>query len=161
MPAPMRAPLPEPPTGLPVGSYPQYAQAQQAVDYLSDNEFAVEHVTIVGSDLKLVEHVTGRITQRRATLGGAMGGAWWGLFVGLLMSLFAKGGLLLVLPGVVIGALFGLVFGYIGYRATGGRRDFTSRTQVVAGRYDVLCEPRYAEDARNLLAKLALRTGTL
>lgn len=156
--------LPEPPSGLPVGSYPTYAEAQRAVDYLSDQKFAVENVTIVGSDLKLVERVTGRLTQGRAIAAGAVGGAWWGLFVGVLMLLFAPpaaSGIALVLTGVVIGALFGLIFGWIGYRATGGHRDFTSRTQVVAGNYEVLCAPKHAEEARQHLAQLALRSGAL
>jgi hypothetical protein len=160
----MSLPLPELPSGLPVGSYPTYAEAQRAVDYLSDQKFPVQHVTIVGSDLKLVERVTGRLTQGRAIAAGAMGGAWWGLFVGVLMMLFAPdqvNGLVLVLTGVVFGAVFGLIFGWLGYRATGGHRDFTSRTQVVAGTYDVLCQPKFAEEARNHLAHLALQTGTL
>jgi hypothetical protein len=38
-----------------------------------------------------------------------------------------------------------------------GRRDFSSASQLVAGRYDVLCQPRSAERARELLAKLALK----
>jgi hypothetical protein len=156
--------LPEPPTGLPVGSYRTYAEAQRAVDFLSDHKFAVENVTIVGTDLKLVERVTGRMTQGRAMAVGAGAGAWWGLFVGILMSLIAGSpttAIALVITGVVIGAIFGLIFGWVGYRATGGQRDFTSRTQVVAGTYDVLCEPKMAEEARNLLARLALQTGTL
>ncbi len=160
----MSLPLPEPPSGLPVGSYPTYAQAQRAVDYLSDNKFAVEHVTIVGNDLRLVERVTGRMTQGRAIAVGAGAGAWWGLFVGILLSLFAGSGtsaIALVITGIVIGAVFGVVFGWVGYRATGGHRDFTSRTQVVASTYDVLCDPQYAEDARNLLARLALQSGSL
>lgn len=157
----MSLPLPEAPTGLPVGSYPTYVEAQRAVDYLSDQKFPVEHVTIVGSDLRLVERVTGRLTQSRAIMAGAGSGAWFGLFVGVLLSLLPPSNILLVIPGVLIGALFGLIFGWIGYRATGGHRDFTSRTQVVASKYDVLCQPHYAEDARNHLARLALKTGTL
>jgi hypothetical protein len=157
----MSLPLPEPPTGLPVGSYPNYSDAQRAVDYLSDQKFAVQHVTIVGSDLRLVERVTGRLTQGRAIAAGAGSGAWFGLFVGVLMSLLPPPNVLLIIPGVLIGALFGLIFGWVGYRATGGSRDFTSRTQVVASKYDVLCDPHYAEEARNHLAQLALKTGTL
>ena len=52
--------LPTPPKGWPVGSYPTYAEAQRAVDYLSDNQFPVKEVTIVGVDLMQVERVTGR-----------------------------------------------------------------------------------------------------
>jgi hypothetical protein len=46
--------------------------------------------------------------------------------------------------------------GLLGYNVTKGRRDFTSASQVVARRYDVLCEPRSAEAARNLLARMEL-----
>ena len=54
--------LPTPPKGWPIGSYPTYAEAQRAVDYLSDQEFPVQQVTIVGVDLMQVERVTGRLT---------------------------------------------------------------------------------------------------
>ena len=54
--------LPTPPKGWPIGSYPTYAEAQRAVDYLSDQQFPVQQVTIVGVDLMQVERVTGRLT---------------------------------------------------------------------------------------------------
>jgi hypothetical protein len=152
--------LPTPPTGLQVGSYATYAEAQRAVDYLSDNEFPVENVTIVGSDLQMVERVTGRLTRGRAILGSAASGAWFGAFVGTLLGLFSDGGtsfVVLLLSGIAYGALFGAAFGFIGYAATGGRRDFTSNSQVVAGRYDVLCQSQQAEGARDLLARLSLK----
>jgi hypothetical protein len=57
---------------------------------------------------------------------------------------------------VLFGALFGLVWALIGYAATQGRRDFTSVTQVVATRYEVLVEHKLADQARELLAKLEL-----
>ena len=65
-----------------------------------------------------------------------------------------------ILVGLVSGVLFGVVFAAVGYGATRGRRDFTSASQMVAGRYDVLCQPRNAEKARELLAKLAMGPGT-
>ena len=65
-----------------------------------------------------------------------------------------------ILVGLISGVLFGVVFAAVGYGATHGRRDFTSASQMVAGRYDVLCQPRNAEKARELLAKLAMGPGT-
>ena len=62
--------LPTPPKGWPVGSYPTYAEAQRAVDYLSVHEFPVEQVTIVGVDLMQVERVTGRLTWPKVLGGG-------------------------------------------------------------------------------------------
>ena len=43
--------LPTPPKGWPIGSYGTYAEAQRAVDFLSDENFTVQDVTIVGVDL--------------------------------------------------------------------------------------------------------------
>jgi hypothetical protein len=154
--------LPTPPTGWPVGSYATYEEAQRAVDYLADEDFAVRDVTIVGVDLMLVERIVGRLTWGRVLVSGAASGAWFGLFVGLLLGLFSPTGTGLgpILVGLASGIVFGLVFAAVGYGASRGRRDFTSQSQMVAGRYDVLCQPRNAEKARELLAKLAMGTGT-
>ncbi|RBY89666.1 general stress protein [Blastococcus sp. TF02A-30] len=146
--------------GVQVGSYDSYERAQAAVDYLSDQKFPVENVTIIGTDLKQVERVLGRLTTGRAIAAGAAGGAWWGLFVGLLLGIFAVDGagwIGSVLSGLLIGLVFGAIFGWTGYAATRGRRDFTSTSQIVAGHYDVMCNPAQAEQARALLAQLALR----
>ncbi len=152
--------LPTPPTGWPVGSYAKYEEAQRAVDYLADSDFPVRDVTIVGVDLMLVERVIGRLTWGRVIASGAASGAWFGLFIGLLLSFFSPGGGLgAILTSLVSGIVFFAVFAAVGYGATHGRRDFTSQSQMVAGRYDVLCQPRNAEKARELLAKLAMGTG--
>ena len=146
--------------GVQVGSYDSYERAQAAVDFLSDQKFPVENVTIIGSDLRQVEQVTGRLTMGRALAAGAAGGAWWGLFVGLLLGIFSTDGadwIGSVLSGLLIGLVFGAVFGAVGYAASQGKRDFTSTSQIVAGRYDVLCAPQVAEQARAELAKLSLR----
>jgi hypothetical protein len=153
--------LPEQPTGLPIGTYPTYAKAQEAVDYLSDNQFPVENVTIVGTDLRLVERVTGRLTRSRVVRAGALTGAIWGLFIGAVVSLFGDSSASFVVPVItaLIGAGFGALSGTLAYSATGGKRDFTSTSGVVATSYEVLCQARFAEDARNLLGRLALRDG--
>ncbi|MEV7041229.1 general stress protein [Amycolatopsis sp. NPDC051061] len=150
--------LPTPPTGWPIGSYATYGEAQQAVDFLADSEFSVGDVTIVGVDLMLVERVIGKLSWGRVLGTGAVSGAWFGLFAGLLLGLFVNQGFALqLLTGLVLGVLSGLMFAAIGYSMSRGRRDFSSASQLVAGRYDVLCQPRSAERARELLAKLALK----
>ncbi|MEV6767108.1 general stress protein [Nocardia sp. NPDC051030] len=146
--------LPTPPSGWPVGSYPTYAEAQRAVDYLADNAFPVENVTIVGVDLMQVERVLYRLTWGKVIGGGIVSGAWLGLFMGLLLSLFTNGAALIV--GLVGGIIFGLISTAIPYAATRGQRDFASTMQLVAGRYDVLCDPKAAEQARDMLARLAI-----
>ncbi|MGI8645016.1 MAG: general stress protein [Nocardioides sp.] len=135
--------------------YDDYAAAQKAVDFLSDEKFPVEQCMIVGTDLKRVERITGRLTTGRVALGGAVSGVWFGLFIGLLFSLFTDGNALAVIGSTaVIGIVFGVISALVGYAATRGRRDFSSVTQVVAPRYAVLVEHKVAAQARELLAKL-------
>jgi hypothetical protein len=140
--------------GQSVASFDTYPEAQKAVDRLSDGGFPVENVDIVGSDLRLVEHVTGRLTSGRAAMYGAGIGAWWGLFFGLLVGLFTTGPewVGLVLGGLLIGAIFGALLGFFAQWATQGRRDFSSTSGLVAGRYDVMVAKENAEQAQQLLA---------
>jgi hypothetical protein len=140
-----------------LGRYDTYEKAQRAVDYLSDHEFPVQNVLIVGTDLKQLERVTGRLTRGRVVIGGLVSGAWLGLFVGLIFALLdtsSGAGFVGVILTVAFGALFGLVWALIGYAITGGTRDFTSVTQVVATQYEVLVEHRYAQQGRELLAQM-------
>src|SRR6478735_3897866 len=91
--------LPTPPTGFAVAAYPTYASAQAAVEHLIKHNFSIQDVTIVGSDLQLVERVTGRLTAGKLSAAGAASGAWIGLFVGLLMFVFSpvQGAILLLM----------------------------------------------------------------
>ena len=135
--------------------YDDYAAAQKAVDFLSDNKFPVEQLMIVGTDLKRIERITGRLTTGRVALGGLLSGIWLGLFVGLVLTLFADNDFwATLLATVMFGAVFGIVWALVGYAATRGQRDFSSVTQVVATKYEVLVEHKSAAQARELLAKL-------
>jgi hypothetical protein len=156
--APATTRLPTLPDGWPISSYDTYKEAQQAVEHLADNDFPVRGVTIVGIDLVLVEHVDAQLTWRRVLAIGAVSGAWLGLFVGLLLSLFTPGrGLLPIMIGLFSGVVFGLASAAIRYASARGQRNFVSHSQLVGGRYDVLCQPGTAEQARGLLAARALR----
>jgi hypothetical protein len=148
--------LPTPPKGWPVGSYPTYAEAQRAVDHLSDQEFPVEQVTIVGVDLMQVERVTGRLSWPKVLTGGVASGAWLGLFIGLVLGMFSPNLLGALATGLIAGVFFGLITSAVPYAMARGTRDFSSTMQLVAGRYDVLCDPQNAEKARDILARLAI-----
>lgn len=127
------------------------------MDHLADNQFPVQNVTIVGVDLMQVERVLYRLNWGKVIGGGVVSGAWLGLFLGLLLSLFTTNGMAgPLLVGLVGGIIFGVISTTIPYAATRGQRDFASTMQLVAGRYDVLCDPKTAEQARDLLAKLAI-----
>ena len=146
-----------------LGVYDDYADAQRAVDYLSDEGFPVQNVLIVGTDLKQVERVTGRLTTPRVLTAGAASGAWLGLLVGLLLGIFVKGGAYFatVLTGVMLGVLFGAVWALIGYAATRGQRDFSSISKVIPGRYEVLTEHNLLAQGQELLARLPVKPADL
>lgn len=141
-----------------IASYPEYADAQRAVDSLSDRSFPVQHLSIVGEELRTVERVTGRLTTGKAALAGAGSGAAFGALLGFLLGLFTVApfvtGLALALYGLLLGAVLGAAFGAIGHAALGGRRDFSSVRGLAAGRYDVVCDTEYAARATELLADL-------
>jgi hypothetical protein len=137
----------------------RYEDAQELVDRLSDGGFPVEHLTIVGRDLRLVERVVGRLDWLRAALGGLVTGAVWGVLFGLLFGIwFAHDGtsLLAILAyWIVIAAVFGLIFALVLYAFSGGRRKFTSVTGMQAARYEVLVDEPFAEEAIRVLAGAA------
>ncbi len=142
-----------------LGVYDSYPLAQRAVDYLSDNEFPVQNVEIVGTELRSVERVTGRLTRGRVAVAGAVSGLWLGLFVGIAFALFSKQGdvgFLVTTPP--LGAVFGLIWSQLGFAAAtqGGTRDFSSVSQVIATKYEVLVEHNLAARARDLLAAMPL-----
>lgn len=142
-----------------VATYPDYPAAQRAVDYLSDNQFPVERTSIVGTDLRLVENVLGRLTVGRAAGAGAASGAWFGLLLGVLFAVFSTSGWGVVLVAIVVGAIWGAIFGAIAHAATGGRRDFSSRSSLQAGQYAVLVDADHSEPARQLLTRLNWQTS--
>lgn len=137
-----------------LAGYDNYLAAQRTVDGLSDAGFPVENVAIVGSDLKLEETVTGRLTNGRAALTGAGSGVAFGIVVGMFLGLFTSTTLsfiVLVLWAALWGAVMGAAFGFINHVFTGGKRDFASRSAIVAGRYDVLVAASHLDHARAIL----------
>src|SRR3954453_15701476 len=107
-----------------------YEAAEQAVDFLSDQQFPVAHVTIVGSGLRYVEQVSRRVTTGNGALRGAGSGGVLGLLWGLAVGVFftgSSGSFFGVLGySLVIGVVFGAAWGAIAQGASGGRRAFNS-----------------------------------
>jgi hypothetical protein len=139
-----------------VGTFSEYAEAERAVDFLSDQGFPVEHVAIVGSGLRTVEQVAGRLTTGRAALACAAQGAMLGLLFGLLFGLFFDGPEFfgVVLYGVLLGTTFGAVLAAVGQAAQGGRRDFASIRTMQAATYEVQVTHEHSARAKQLLAEL-------
>src|SRR5699024_4399627 len=118
-----------------------------------DEQFPVQSTLIVGTDLKLMERVTGRRTWPKAISQGALSGLWMGLFLGLLLLLLSPGNLTVVLTSVVLGIIFFTVSSVIGYWMTGGQRDFTSMTATIPMQYELLVEHKHAAQAQRILAE--------
>lgn len=156
----IRPPLVDPEKQPLLASYDNYVDAQAAVDKLSDSKFPVAGVAIIGLDLRMVEVVMGRMSWGRAAGGGLLTGAWFGLLLGLFVSIFAQAdgwspGMLIML-GLLYGAAFGIVFGLVSYALTAGKRDFVSRSQIGAARYDVHVDAGTIGDARKILGIAAV-----
>jgi hypothetical protein len=149
-----------------IASYPNYADAERAVDELADRKFPVERVVIVGRGLHFVERVTGRMTYARAALNGAMTGALVGLLVGWLFGLFdwfnpIVSAFWLAIDGLWFGLVVGALFGLIAHALTGGRRDFASTAGVQADQYEVQVDEDVADEAQRLLAELHREPGAV
>lgn len=143
---------PEMPRGEVVGRYRTYAQAQKAVDYMADEHFPVAMVSIIGSDLKSVEQVTGRLSYPKVALQGALNGLVFGAFFGLLMSLLGGANMASsLLLTMILGGAFWMLMATITYAMSRGKRDFTSTSRIVAGSYEVLAAPEVAGQARQVL----------
>ncbi|WP_245861566.1 general stress protein [Compostimonas suwonensis] len=141
------------PTGEVLETYESYAQAQESVEKLAKADFPVKQLSIIGSDLKTVERITGKLTYGRMALASAATGAWIGLFLGLVLVIFSPTLTSFAVLGaaLLMGAGFGMLFGVVTYSVNRRRRTFTSVTQVMASSYTVLVDPELLHKARNVL----------
>ena len=149
---PARTAVPGAPTRRSIAKFPDYAEAERAVDALSDRGFPVERVAIVGRELELVEQVTGRMDYSRAALRGAAGGAVTGALIGWLFGLLSWivpliGLLLLMVYGLVFEAIVGALLGLLVHALQGGRRDFASVTAMRPKSYELMVDEDVAADA--------------
>lgn len=141
------------PQGEEVASFASYVEAQAAVDALSDNGFPVQYLAIIGTDLRQVENITGRMSWGRAVASGAASGLWLGVLIGAMMSLLGTtpAGGVGFLAAVLLGVVWGILFQVVGYALTRGRRDFTSTSSVIASRYSIIAARQAAQAAQALV----------
>ncbi|CAM3290750.1 glycine zipper family protein [Mycobacterium intermedium] len=139
-----------------IASFDNYADAERAVDYLSDQGFEVSRVAIVGRQLEYVEQVLGRLNYGGAALRGAGSGALVGVLVGWIFGLFnwiapLISALVLASYGLVFGAIVGALFGLLMHALQGGRRDFHSISGLRPKHYDLVADVDVADQALQLL----------
>ena len=147
--------LPTIPTGDVVASYPTYEAARHAVDVLVREEgFPVESISVVGSDLKSVERITGRMNYGRAALSGLMNGVMIAIFVSLIWFIFFPNTDFLSIVGVfVMSIAFGVIWGILGYALSSQKREFTSIMQVTASRFDIVVPHNMSTKVRDTLQR--------
>lgn len=141
------------PRGEVLGTYSSYQQAREVVDRLATGEFDVKQVSIVGTDLRMVERVRGKLTYASVALRSAIQGALFGAMLGLLLSLVdpARAGLQ-ILATAAIGAAIWIIMGVIGMsmrKSRGG--GFDSVQQLVPTSFDVVCAFESAAQAKGIL----------
>jgi hypothetical protein len=142
----------------PIAAFDNYADAERAVDRLSDLRFPVERVAIIGEDLTMVEQVTGRLNYGGAALKGALSGALPGALIGWIFGLFnlispLMASVVLAFYGLIIGTVIGAVLGLVMHALQRGRRDFDAITMMVPSRYQVVADEEVADEAARLLAE--------
>ena len=142
-----------------IASYTDYRDAERAVDWLSDQGFAVERGAIIGTGLRSVEQVTGRMTVGRAALVGAGEGTLIGALIALLFGLFFSGPDFgeLLLYSLVVGASFGAITGAIIQAITGDGRNFVSAMSVATDHYEVQVDEDAAAEATRILDAMPAR----
>lgn len=126
---------------VPVATFGTLGEVQDALARLADTGFPIDRTTIVGTDLRLVEKVEGRMTRLRAAGYGTGGGAWLGALVAAFAAIFTAHSIGTVLSmlfgGIMLGAAFGTVFGLVAYWFAGPRHGITGSLSVVAARYEL------------------------
>lgn len=140
-----------------IATFDNYADAERAVDYLSDQRFEVNRVAIVGRELEYVEQILGRMNYGTAALRGAGSGALVGALIGWIFGLFnwiepLTSALVLAGYGLVFGAIVGALFGLLVHALQRGQRDFHSVSGLRPKYYDVVADLEVADRALQLLA---------
>lgn len=142
------------PRGQVLGTYSSYEQARQVVDRLAEQEFDIKQVSIVGTDLRMVERVRGKLTYASVALRSGLQGAIFGALLGMLLSLIdpSQAGFQ-ILTTAAIGAAVWIIMGVIGMSVRKKRGGgFDSIQQLVPTSFDVVCAFEVANRAQQILS---------
>ncbi len=136
--------------GEKVASFPTYEKAQKAVSSLIAGEVPARDIAIVGSGLRSIERITGRLGYATAARSGALNGLMLGLLFAFIFVLGTPTAQISAFLGVLlVGMALGMLLSLGTYAIVRRRRDFASVMQVTADHYDVCvaagASPRRAE----------------
>ena len=141
------------PEGEAVVSYENYAEAVDCVDQLIRHDFPAPMVAIVGSDLRSVERVRGKLGYGTLAFRGLVTGSWLGLLVSLILPVPSGASVgLSTGAAVVIGAGLGMLLNILRFSFSRNRHEFSSSTAVIAAKYDVVVPHPMAQQAKDAIA---------
>jgi hypothetical protein len=143
------------PDGEAVASFNNYAGAVDCVDQLIRHDFPAPMVAIVGSDLKSVERVRGKLSYGTLAFRGLITGSWLGLLFSLFIPVSASGSSVGVTTGaaIVIGAGVGMLLNILRFSLSRNRHEFSSTSAVIAATYDVVVPHPMSQQAKDAIAE--------
>lgn len=143
------------PKGEDVATFDTYLEAQSLVNALVTGGVPAQSLAIVGSNVSVVERVTGRVGYGRAALSSAMSGSWLGALAGLAFIIINPTDFVTpLLGGILIGAGIGMVVGMAAFSLSKGpKRLFRSMQQVIAQSYRVVVDNDSVGAAKAVMAK--------
>jgi hypothetical protein len=142
------------PEGEVLAQFSNYREAVKTVEQLVENGFPPSLISIIGSDLKTVEVLKGKLGYGRVALSGAVTGSWIGLFFGLLFGATSAAEQVVItnlMAGIVIGAGVGMLINVIRFSMTKNKRSFISGQSVVAKKYDLVVPMGSLSDAKKAM----------
>lgn len=141
--------------GETVASYPSYEAAQKAVSTLIAADVPARDIAIVGSGLRSIERITGKLGYATAARSGAVNGILLGLFFSALFLLGNDKAPPSAFVGVLlVGVALGMLFSLGAYAVIRRRKDFASVMQVIADHYEVTVLPGSIHRAREVLGPM-------
>lgn len=141
-----------PPVGETVFQAAEYEAAQKVVSKLIAGEVPAKEISIVGTGVRTVERVTGRLGFGSAARSGAVNGALFGMFFGAILLLTTPEAPIQIFAAILfIGVAVGMLMSLITFTLVRRRRDFASVTNIVADSYEVKVLPTSFAKARRVL----------
>ena len=132
------------PEGVTVATYRSYETAQQAINSLAEAEIDVSGIALVGSDVRVVERVMGRLTWRKVAMAGAMRGLTFGLFLGIVFWLLVPEAGMMVLAMPILGVAFGMLLSIVTHSFTKKNRQYQSVQQILPTTFDLVAPQEVA-----------------
>lgn len=138
--------------GPTVASFPSYEAAQKAVSSLIAADVPARDIAIVGTGLRSIERVTGKLGYATAARSGAINGLLLGLLFSAIFVLGTPSPPIQLFVGVLfVGIAIGMLMSIIAFAIVRRRRDYASVVQVVADHYDVTVAESSVPRARQVV----------